>query len=229
MRKKMRLVVAVALLLFALPGCDLFLSEDGRADEVVRGSSILYFADDVMGVDQVLAGLQVLDAQGIVELAVAVTREDAIAGMAADPAPDVVIYFNQDQYLSTADEDALIAWIAGGGRLIYADWTWNARVLPEVEVADAGTENETPVTFTDERLTVGVTDPLPLANTDWGTWSMGLQPVDDAVSLGSFPSGSSCLVAGNGGRTLTVGFLSDTVQPADGRNFIRNLVRVMIE
>ncbi len=70
---------------------------------------------------------------------------------------------------------------------------------------------------------------MSLVNPGWNTFSTGLVPTGDAVSVCDFPSGESCLVYGNQGHTVTIGFLNDTVQADDGRNFIRNLLVLSLQ
>jgi uncharacterized protein YjdB len=197
--------------------------------EIIFGSSVLYFTDYTAGTDRILTGLEELAEEGIIDLTIAQkgNRDDLLARMSDNP--DIVVYFNQNTSLRTIDRDSLVAWVQSGKRLIYSDWTRNAVVFAAMEAAPGQRVNESSLTFLDDRLAEGVQQPMPLMNPGWGIYSTGLIPIGDAVSVCSFPSGESCLVYGNQGRTVTVGFLNDTVTEEDGRNFGRNLLRIVVQ
>jgi uncharacterized protein YjdB len=197
------------------------------AEEVIFGKNVLYFSDYAVGHDAVLTGLLDLAQAGWINLAVATSRDDLLGQMGSEP--DILIYFNQNTWLRSADEAALVEWVEAGKRLIFSDWTRNHTVFSAMETGRGSRTNETSMTFSDTRLIDGVQQPMPLSNPGWGIYSTGLNPIGAAVSVCTFPSGESCLVYGNGGRTITVGFLNDTVTEQDGRNFTRNLLRIVVQ
>lgn len=198
-------------------------------EDIIEDAAVLYFSDFALGTDQVLAGLQELAGEEVIDLTVATTRDEALAAMAGDH--DVLVYFNQNTQMRPEDVAGVVAWVEAGKRTIYSDWTWNTTVLVALQSQRGTSSNQQPLTFLDDRLAVGVQNPMPLTNPGWGVWATGLAPAGgtDAVSVCSFPTGDSCLVYGNEGRTATVGFLNDTVTATDGRNFIRNLLRIVVE
>src|SRR5690606_41143928 len=125
--------------------------------------------------------------------------------------PDVLVYFNQNSSLPADGADLLLAWMEGGNRLIYGDWTHDATVLDVMEAEWTGRSNSTSGEL-EEALSEGVTNPMPITNTTWGTFSNGLWPTGGASSLCTFEeTGDSCVVHGNGGRPAAVGLLSDTI------------------
>jgi hypothetical protein len=199
-------------------------------EDIIWGADVLYFTDFVVGADRVRGGLETLRDEGIITLTVATSRDDALARMDTG-GHEVLVYFNQNTGLRSQDVTGLVGWINAGHKTIYSDWTWNTTVLAALETRQGASANQQPLTLLDDRLAVGVQNPMPLANTGWGVWSTGLAPAPgtDAVSVCAFPNGDSCLVYGNAGRTATVGFLNDTVTETDGRNFTRNLLRIVVE
>jgi hypothetical protein len=209
---------------------DATLTVEARTPEVIIwGATVVYFTDFSLGTDQVLAGLRELAEEGVIELTVETTRAGLRARLADDP--DVLVYFNQNWWLEAADVTSLVNWIQAGNKMIYSDWTRNSTVLAALETASGSGHNQSSLTFSDLRVAEGVQQPMPIVNpgTGWNIFSTGLAPVGGAVSVCTFPSGESCLVYGNQGRTVTVGFLNDTVTPTDGRNFTRNLLRLVVE
>jgi hypothetical protein len=205
--------------------------DDGAATpaDPLEGATVLYFTDYILETDNILAGLQALAAEDLIVLTVAGSRPDLMARLADNP--DVVVHFNQDDELSNGAWTALVEWVEAGNRLILADWQANATILGAMEATGANGGNGGGLVFSDDRLTDGVQQPMPLWSESWGAYALPLAPVGAGVSVCTFDNGdgSSCMVLGNEGRTAVVGFLADVVTASDGRNLFRNLLRMLMD
>jgi hypothetical protein len=197
----------------------------------LQGATVLYYVDYVPEgeTDQIRAGLEALAAEDIIQLTVVSSRPDLMVGLASNP--DVVVHFNQHYEHSNGAWTQLVDWVAAGNRLILADWQQNATMLAALEAAPANGGNGGGLLFDDDRLTDGVQQPMPLSSDSWGVYALPLAPAGGGVSVCAFAveNGSSCMVLGNEGRTAAVGFLADVVTASDGRNLIRNLLRVVLD
>lgn len=190
---------------------------------------VLYYVDLNLGDDAAAAALAAFDAAHAgLTVTTTTVRQDFIDALATTP--DLVIVFNQDTAMTDDFRDAIVTWIAGGGRTVVADWSWRTEVLDALEVTLVDT-NLASVTFDDTRLGAGVTSPMVLANpgTGWGTYATGLATTAGEVAA-SFDSGSAAVVYGNGGDTAAVGLLNDTIADADdGEAFFSNLFDLMMK
>jgi hypothetical protein len=193
------------------------------------GAKVLYFTDNLEGPDNILAGLQELEAGDLIVLTVAGSRSDLMIHLADNP--DVVVHFNQNDHPSDSEWAPLVAWVGEGNRLILADWQANATILGAMEATGANGGNGGGLVFSDDRLTEGVQQPMPLSPDYWINYALPLAPAGDGVSVCAFDveNGNSCMVLGNEGRTAAVGFLADVVTASDGLNLIRNLLRVVLD
>jgi hypothetical protein len=209
------------------------LDDGGSATpaDPLDGAKVLYYADYVpeAETDNILAGLQALAAEGLIGLTVVESRPDLMAGLADDP--DVVVHFNQTTVHMNDAWTQLVDWVAAGNRLILADWEQNATMLAALEAVPANGGNGGGLLFSDDRLTEGVQQPMPLSSESWWSYTLPLEPTGDGESVCAFENGngSSCMVLGNEGRTAAVGFLADVMSASDGRNLIRNLLRVLMD
>jgi hypothetical protein len=205
--------------------------EDGPSApaDPLEGARILYFTDFVLGTDHILGGLQALAAEGLLELTIATSRSDLMARLADNP--DVVIHFNQNTSNTNAAWAPLVDWVTARNRLILADYQKNATILGALEATGLSTGNGGGLVFSDERLMDGVAQPMQLSPGQWINYALPLAPAGAGESACAFDNGngSSCMVLGNEGRTAAVGFLADVVSESDGRNLIRNLLRVVLD
>jgi hypothetical protein len=203
----------------------------GDPSDPLQGATVLYYVDHVPDgeTDQIRAGLEALAAEDIIQLTVASSRPDLMAGLANNP--DVVVHFNQDEEHSNGAWTQLVDWVAAGNRLVLADWQNNATMLAALEAAPANGGNGGGLVFSDDRLTEGVQQPMLLSSDSWFFYTLPLVPTGDGVSVCAFENGngSPCMVLGNEGRTAAVGFLADVMSASDGRNLIRNLLRVLMD
>lgn len=197
------------------------------------GAEVLYFTDYALGTDTMRMGLLELEADGLIELTIASTRAQVRTALVSSTPPDIVVYYNQNEVMGSTDVTALASWVYSGGRLIHTDWyagfsMWDDRVFTALQARYTGPDNESWATL-DVSLRDGVRTPMPLSNPGWSYYTMGMGTRPGGVSQCTFPSGASCLINGNGGRTFAVGFLNDTVSTTDGRNFARNLLTRTME
>jgi hypothetical protein len=204
-------------------------ADPGTPADPLQGAKVLYFLDFTPDTDHIRAGLEALAAEDIIELTVASSRADLMARLANNP--DVVVHFNQEDEHFNGAWTPLVDWVAAGNRLILADWQRNVTMLAALEAAPANGENGGGLVFSDDRLSEGVQQPMPLSSDSWGTFALPLAPTGDGVSVCAFDNGngSSCMVLGNEGRTAAVGFLADVMSASDGGNLIRNLLRVLMD
>lgn len=146
---------------------------------------------------------------------------------------DLVVVLNQSDYYGYG---LPIEWmplfsdlIRAGCRVILADWSEEpgyGKLMNAIYTADWNQES---MNFGDSVLVEGMTSPVPIINPGWGVrWAMGMRPINDGVSLGSFPNGDSCLVLGNGGRSVILGFLADALPAEHGKKFFGNLVDFLL-
>jgi hypothetical protein len=136
---------------------------------------------------------------------------------------NLVIALNQNSGLG-ANLASLTNYVNTGGRVIFTDWTKTASFGTLFQGSYTGNDNQTSLNFSAPALAAGITNPQPLTNPGWGIFSMGEAPAGGGASLCAFPNGNSCVVSGYGGRTLLLGFLSDTPSAADGVRLWQNLI-----
>ncbi len=189
--------------------------------------SVLYYNDAVEGSDTVGAALDAAVIADGLDLTVA---DDADFVSLLDESPDLVVYNRQgDEGLEAGHETALINWIAGGGYLAFT--TWDTDGAASVAMAAAmqatfdGTENYADMTIIQPELASGLSATIvQLINTDWGTYNVGLETLPGGTVLATYEEvDSAAIVGGNEGRTMMLGFLSDTVPEDDGEQLYTNI------
>lgn len=133
---------------------------------------------------------------------------------------------NYPAYIYGLSVSAVQNYISSGGKMIFA--TWTTADLPILNLFDAsftGNNNLSTVTITDPVLASGLTNPFTLTNPSWGIFSRGLAAINGAEVLATFENGDAAIIRGNGGRTLALGYLSDTPSVvADRHNIIVKLI-----
>ena len=189
---------------------------------------VLYFVDLALGEDAAAPALEAFEAAHSA-LSVTYTTDNAVflTELAGDP--DLIVVFNQGDFMEPAFRDAIVDWIDGGGAAVVADWDWQAEVLAALEVSLVDT-NHASITFDDTRLGAGVTSPMALANPGWFVaYSTGLATTTGVVAA-SFDNDTAAVVYGNDGRTAAVGLLNDTIADADdAERFFMNLFDLMMK
>ncbi len=155
--------------------------------------------------------------------------------------PDLVVYLRQDNGSIPDDaEAALLAWVENGGALVFTSWDYTAEdvvnQLASMEAAFTGEENFVSMEIEHPILAAGLSSTtLSISDEYWGTYSMGMEAIGDGVELAHFYdmtpelTTQAALVSGNDGRTMVIGFLSDTVaNEDDGIRLLRNVVEYVL-
>ena len=182
-------------------------------ESLAPGAPILFFKDFEVGDDVFDDALVNLGLGGDVTFTSDATD---FANRLDDQDWGCVIALQQNFGQTAAFAAPLAAYVGGGGRAIFADWTVNfsgqAALYNAFEVAGTGDANgnQTPITTDANPIWSGVPAVVNLFNPGWGRWSFGLAAVGGGVTTGSFPNGDGAVVVGNGGATAFNGFLSDT-------------------
>jgi len=182
-----------------------------------RAATVLLFIDALQGTNYVAPALTALGAT----VTTATSWADFNTKLAANP-PQLAIALNQNSALG-ANLATMTSYVNSGGHVIFTDWTQTASFATLFNASWTGNNNQTPANFTNAALSAGITNPQPLTNPGWGTWSMGLSPGASGQSACLFPT-NSCVVIGNGGQTIVLGFLSDTPSAADGVKLWENII-----
>ena len=179
-------------------------------------ADFLIFEDDVHGVSQVQLALNnVATAHGHT-VTVAADSNDFATKIATGTYEVGVVLVQQSHAPGyAAGINALGSFIAAGGKGIYADWSRDNGLAAQFGVGFTGGTNQPQVTVTDPPLAAGLpSNPFTVTNTSWGVFTTSLTPLGGATVSGTFGNGTAALVTGNAGRSLVLGFLSDTGFPA---------------
>jgi hypothetical protein len=139
----------------------------------------------------------------------------------------IAVAFNQNSgwYNKPTLLPALAAYIASGGSVVFGDWTLDNDFASLFEAQFTGGINQTDMTL-HPSIATGLPNPISLSNTGWGTFSTGLTPIAGGQVLASFPNGNASIVKGNSGRTIILGYLSDTPPAAYRQQLFENLFGV---
>ena len=182
-----------------------------------RAATVLLFVDAFQGTDYVTPALTALGHT----VTTATDWTDFNNKLAGSP-PQLAIALNQDSSLG-ADLTTMTNYVNAGGHVIFTDWNETASFATLFNASWTGNDNQSPANFTNPTLSAGITNPQTLSNPGWGIFSMGLSAGAGGTSVCSFPT-DSCAVLGNSGRTIILGFLSDTPQGADGVRLWENII-----
>lgn len=210
-----------------------------RVVSTLRDAKVLYFVDLTVGVDAALAALNA--AAAAYDTVVVETDSDNFVADLAAEAPDLVVYLQQDGGFPVDHQPILLDWVDQGGALVFASWEyWSAPVQAQVSAMQAeytDTENFEFMEIQRAALATGLASAtIPITNPEgeWGTFSMGLSGVGAGKELAHFYHDSpvltthAALVSGHDGRTMVLGFLSDTVEGADGARLLRNIFEYVL-
>lgn len=140
---------------------------------------------------------------------------------------DVVIYAEQGSGVFASSATELANYVSGGGKLIGQTWlTGGLDAL--LEASSAGQNGDT-ITTDGNPVFAGLGGTISLVNPGWGTFSQGWTAVGGGVGIGSFNSGGSAIISGNGGRTFMNAGLTDTYSPgSDGERLIANEIGILL-
>ncbi|MBX3144713.1 MAG: Ig-like domain-containing protein [Trueperaceae bacterium] len=212
---------------------------DIEVSSALRDATVLYYVDDVVGADDALAALH--EAAATFDAVVVETDNASFVNDLADMNPDLVVYLRQDSGGIPDDaEAALLTWVENGGALVFTSWDIGVSdvdtQLASMEAAFTGEENYVSMEIEHPILAAGLSSStIPITDEYWGTFSMGLEALGDGVELAHFYdltpelTTDAALVSGNDGRTMVLGFLSDTVENEDdGIRLLRNVFEYVL-
>ncbi len=190
-------------------------------------SSIRGASDALVYIDYEIEDGKVIDALTALgyTATVATSWSDFITKLGANNY-GLAVAFNQnwpwDPTIKTNLLAAFNTYLASGGSIVFTDWTYDNDFGALFETQFTGNNNQTQMTL-DPSILTGLTNPVTLVNPGWGVFSTGLTAIGGGVSLGTFLSGEDCIVRGNGGKTIVLGYLSDTPPAADRQQLFMNL------
>jgi hypothetical protein len=128
------------------------------------------------------------------------------------------------------DLGELSDFVADGGRAIVADYSGDTTIESLFDATYTDNDNQASADLGVPALASGITDPIVLSSPGYTTWSMGLAAEPGATSLCTFGNGDSCMVEGNGGNTILLGWLADAMgDTADGLVFWQNLTSYLLD
>lgn len=128
------------------------------------------------------------------------------------------------------DPDLLEAHLAGGGRLVLADFSRTPGYAELFDASYTGARNLQEPELTDAALAERLADPLQLVNpSGWSDFAAGLAAGPTASEACRFENGDACLVRSHGGRAALLGFLGDTIPESQARTFWSNLVSAVLD
>ena len=224
-------------------------SGDGQIDEIINEDvvcdgnvssellimdmSVIYFADAISGDathDRYLEGLEQLEADGYINLTEADSTDD-VEDAIDDDTYDAIVFFHQNFSIDTDVADSLTGWVQDNGRLIFGTHTdsGSGDLLDELEVSFTGDVNQDEITFTTMRASHELDDDMALFTEPWNIHAVGLEAQGSSESICEFDDGNSCGVVGNQGRTLTMGFMSDTLPDDTERQIALNTLGTIFE
>jgi Concanavalin A-like lectin/glucanases superfamily/Secretion system C-terminal sorting domain/HYR domain len=205
--KKLTLIISFLFVLFNLNAQNALIetyTHKPSTNSTKAITDVLYWADAVIGTDQLLSALA------------SSTYTYDIASSAADYATKIAtgnyelgILFIQTSASSgyATAINALGAFVAGGGKSMYFDWSRNNTYSPYFEFTYTGGTNQTSVDIIEPTM-AGSTNPMTLTNTGWGTYATDLIPTGTATIAANFPS-NNAIVIGNNGRSINFGYAND--------------------
>lgn len=141
----------------------------------------------------------------------------------ASGAYGLAVAFNQNNPSPLPNGQIIQSFIASGGCIIFCDWTMNAGLASIFEASYVGS-NQSPMTLTGANLANGVTNPVALSSPGWGIFSMSMSAIGGGQVLATFPGGPAAIIRGNGGKSIILGYLSDTPPEADRQKLFENVV-----
>lgn len=198
------------------------------ASNAANAAKVLYYYDSFAGTD---FWAPALSARG--DTVTTVTSASALVTQLAAGAPwDVVVVSENGNDDSVIWASSIATYVSGGGRLALNNWYANNVIDTATQAVAGPPVNQTVATINAAGLAAGlatgvVTNPLALSNAGWGVFSQALVPQASAVSYCDFPVGS-CAVFGNGGRTIRLGLIPDSLAAADASRFLQNALATVI-
>jgi hypothetical protein len=139
----------------------------------------------------------------------------------------LAVAFNQNEYWTTTGAkptllSALTNYINNGGSVVFNDWVLDNDFATLFEANFTGNINQTEMNL-DPSIEGGVPNPIILANPGWSVFSTGLISMGSSQDLATFANGDVAIVKGNGGKTIILGYLTDTPPEAHRQQLFENL------
>jgi hypothetical protein len=179
----------------------------------------LYYADYTIQNDFAVAGLLNLG----YNVTVASSWSDFDTKLASG-AYGLAVAYNQGDF-GLPSGSILQSYINGGGCVIFCDWSRNSGLASIFEASYSGVDNQSPMNVLNAGIASGITNPVVLTNPGWAyIFSVGLSATGGGQVLATFPNGNAAMVQGNGGKTIILGYLSDTPPAGDRQKLFENVV-----
>jgi hypothetical protein len=120
-------------------------------------------------------------------------------------------------------------YISGGGRMIFATWNTDDYNFANLfQATFTGNENMNVVSTIYHPISNGLDNKsFTLTNPAWGTYSLGLSPLTGGVVVATFENGDGAMILGNNGRTMMLGYLSDTPPSSLRGGILLNVVTAL--
>lgn len=186
----------------------------------LSAASILYWADYSYSSNSMAGALADLTGTHTITTA---TGDTDFTTLLSGGGFDLAILAHQNYWSSSyTSDEALAAFVLGGGRAIFQSWDLDSSTLVPYEAAFTGATNETSATVTNAALSAGLSsNPLSLFNPGYGIFSTGLSGT--GTSAATFGNGDTAIMVGNGGRSIVNGFLIDSIADYDdGKQLYKN-------
>ena len=177
-----------------------------------QGANVLYFRDAPIGSDRMEKALAAAGHNVVVA-----TGADDFRTQIESGAYDIGVFFVQKRAASEYEAaiQSLGAFVAAGGRALYADWSGNAALAAGFGAGFTGRGNLRRATLLDlDPAATPVPEPIALRHTGWFRSTLGLVALDGSSDAARFENGDAAIVRGATGRSLVFGFLSDTPESA---------------
>jgi hypothetical protein len=170
-------------------------------------TSILYTDDYILGTDYMGQALGLPGSDSV-------TYSTAGVGGYSLSSYNLVIAFYQDNPPPSGDVAALSSYIAGGGKVIFDDYSmaYGDPSPSGMGSYDGNNDINRGITV-GSLLSAGISGELSINNPGWDIYDYGLDAASGGSVLATFDNGEAAIVLGNDGNTILNGFLSDV---ADG-------------
>jgi len=194
-------------------------------DEAAVGKDALVYVDYALASDKVVEGLNTLG----YATTLATSWPDFNTKLASGNFV-LAVAFAQNFPASSQGFSIPIAqtFINAGGDMLFATWTSSDAAIVNLFGASlSGHNNQSTVTITDPNLAAGITNPFTLSNPGWGIFSTGLTASTGSEVLATFENGDAAIVRANGGKTILLGYLSDTPNSEERQSIFENVVSIL--
>lgn len=191
----------------------------------VGGATILHYEEFVLGTNMFTDALSNLGLDGETTFTSDPGEFDNLIGSQSWDC--IIAMHSNTSDGSAAFADSFEAYVVGGGRAIYTDWTLNSSGLTSLydafEVAGTGAINTASMVTDGDPIWAGVGSPVSFANPGWGIYAYDLSPQGGGIGSGTMDAGGAAVVIGNGRATAFNGFIHDTwASSGDAVTFAEN-------